>query len=178
MSPATSGVPHSAASGALASRVRAGTRAASGDNGSSAPSRRILQPDLATQGDRGVNFRVGLEQRVERRYESPDSVSVQRKARRHADLRFGVRAAAQRLGEQGPEVREVARDDHSLFLGKRGEVDTIRTSSQVGALADGDRVVSPFTQLPGDLGREMLVEQQLQARSLPGPRARCSLRAR
>jgi hypothetical protein len=55
------------------------------------------------------------------------------------------------------------RDDHSLFLGKRGEVDTIRTSSQVGALADGDRVVSPFTQLPGDLGGKMLVEQQLQA---------------
>jgi hypothetical protein len=42
-------------------------------------------------------------------------------------------------------------------------VDAVRASSQVGALADCDDVVAVFTQLPGDLGREVLVEQQLQA---------------
>ena len=42
-------------------------------------------------------------------------------------------------------------------------MDSIRTSSQVVALADGDGVVSALTQLPGDLGGKMLVEEQLQA---------------
>ncbi len=122
-----------------------------------------MEPDLAAEGDRGVNFRVGLEKRVERRYESSDSVSVQRETRRHAHQTEGRVAPPQRLSEQGPEVREVARYDHSLLLGKRGEVDSIRTSSQVVELADGDGVVSAMTQLPGDLGGKMLVEEQLQA---------------
>jgi hypothetical protein len=34
-------------------------------SGRSAPSR-ILQPDLTAEGDRGIDFRVGLEERVER----------------------------------------------------------------------------------------------------------------
>jgi hypothetical protein len=42
-------------------------------------------------------------------------------------------------------------------------MDTIRTRLHVGAITDGDGVVPLFTQLPGDLGGQMLVEQQLQA---------------
>ena len=104
-----------------------------------------------------------MEERVERRDEPPDPVTVQREARRHAQQAIGARAASQRFVEQRAEVPEVARYDRSLLVSKRSEVDAVRASSEVGALANGDDVVAAFTQLPGDLGREVLVEQQLQA---------------
>jgi len=122
-----------------------------------------LQPDLTAEGDRGIDFGVGLEERVERRDEAPDRVTVERKPRRHAHQAIGARAAPERFGEQRPEVPEIARHDRSLFVMKRREVDAISATSKVAALADCDDVVAVFTQLPGDLGREVLVEQQLQA---------------
>ena len=149
--------------GALAGHRPGGSAVTLGRHTGGSVRRPILQPDLTAEGDRGVDFRVGLEERVERGYESSDRVSVEREACWYADQTVGRCAPAQRVRQQGSEVREVAGDDHSLFLGKRGEVDTIRTSSQVGALADGDGVVSSFAQLPGDRGGEMLVEEQLQA---------------
>jgi hypothetical protein len=106
---------------------------------------------------------VGLEERVEGCYEPPDPITVEREACRHAHQAIGARAASQRLGEQWSEVPEIARYDRSLLVGKRREVDAVRASSQVGALANFDDVVAVFPQLPGDLGREVLVEQQLQA---------------
>jgi hypothetical protein len=124
---------------------------------------RILQPDLTAEGDRGIDFGVGLQERVERRDEPPGPVTVQREARWHAHQAIGARAASQRFGEQRPEVPEITRDDRSLLVRKRREVDAVRASSQVGALANYDDVVAVFMQLPGDLGREVLIEQQLQA---------------
>jgi hypothetical protein len=102
---------------------------------------------------------VGLEQGAKRRYESPDPIAVEREALGHAHQAIGARAAPERLDEQRPEVPEIARYDRSLLVRKRGEVDAIRAPSQVGALADGDDVVAALAQLPGDLGREVLVEQ-------------------
>jgi hypothetical protein len=55
---------------------------------------RILQPDLAAEGDRGIDFGVGLEERVERCDEAPDPITVEREARRHAHQAIGARAAS------------------------------------------------------------------------------------
>src|SRR5450755_1533192 len=104
-----------------------------------------------------------MEKRIKRRYEPPDRIPVERKPRRHAHQAIGAEAAPQRSGEQRPEVPEIARHDRALLVRKRREVEAVRASSQVGALADCDDVVAVFTQLSGDLGREVLVEQQLQA---------------
>jgi DNA-binding CsgD family transcriptional regulator len=67
-------------------------------SGRSAPSR-ILQPNLSAEGDRGIDFGVGLEERDQRRDEAPDLVTVQREARRHVHQAIGARAASQRFGE-------------------------------------------------------------------------------
>jgi hypothetical protein len=121
-----------------------------------------LQPDLAAEGDRGIDVRVGMEKRIKCRDEPPDPITVEREARRHAHQAIGARAAPERFGEQRPEVPEIARCDRSLLVGKRREVDAVSASSQVGALANCD-IVAVFTQLSGDLGGEVLVEQELQA---------------
>lgn len=126
-------------------------------------SSRILQPDLTAEGDRGIDFGLGLEKRVERRDGAADPITVEREALWHAHQARGARAASQRFGEQRPEVPEIARYDRSLLVRKRGEADAVRASSQVAALANCDDIMAVFTQLPGDLGREVLVEQQLQA---------------
>ncbi len=61
--------------------------------------------DLTAEGDRAADFGVGLEERVERRDESPDPVTVERTAGRHADRPVGAPPAPERLGKQRPEVR-------------------------------------------------------------------------
>jgi len=58
---------------------------------------------------------------------------------------IGAGAAPERFGEQRPEVPEIAGYDRSLLVGKRREVDAVRASWQVGALANGDDVVAVFT---------------------------------
>ena len=57
---------------------------------------------------------------------------------------------------------------------------TVRASSQVGALADGDDVMAALAQLSGDLGGEGSSSSSFKQRSLPGidPEIRRGIRDR
>ena len=106
--------------------------------------------------------RVGRKERVQRSDQPTSGLAAEREPPPDANEAVGLRSRAQRLSQQRPEVAEVPRDDHALLGGQGGEVDAVRPSPEVVALADGDHIVPAGAQLPGDLWRKMLVEQQPQ----------------
>ena len=111
---------------------------------------------------RGHAFGGSSEQSVQGVNEAPDLPAAQREPPRHADEPVRPRAGAQRAGEQGAEVAEIPGDDDTPLVGLGGKVHTVRSSPQIVALPHREDVVPTDTQLPGDLGREVLVEQQPQ----------------
>lgn len=142
---------------------------------------RLFEPDLAAEPDRDIRCGVGLQHGVECAHEPSDSVAVEPKAPGHADESVGLGACPKGLGEQRAEVAEVSGDDRALLVRQRCEVDAVRATLEIRAFADGDNVVAAVSQLAGDLGREVLVEQQLQlenasraARHLVSSRALCA----
>jgi hypothetical protein len=54
---------------------------------------------------------MGFEQSGEGRDDPPDPVAAKREPSRHAYETIGLRASAERLGEQRSEISEISRDD-------------------------------------------------------------------
>ena len=127
--------------------------------------RRIIEPDLAAELDDGVGFPVGVEQRGQGQDEPADVLPAQRKTVRDAHDSVGWRAAPHRVGQQGAEVAEIPGDDGPLLLRQRREVDAVRPTPQIGPFPHGDDIVALRSELAGDLGREVLVEEQSQPAS-------------
>lgn len=102
-----------------------------------------------------------MQERVECEHEASDALATQGEASRHTDQAVRDSPTAQALGEQRPVVGEVASHDRPLLVWQAGEVHAVGTSAQAGVLADGDHVMSALAKLSGDLGGDVLVEQQL-----------------
>ena len=127
--------------------------------------RPVFEPDLTASFDDRVHFRARLQESGECPDEPADARPAEGEALRDADDAVGRCAAAQRLGQKRSEVAEVARDDGPLLVGQRCEMDPVGPASQIGPFANRDDVVALGSELAGDLGGEVLVEEQPQADS-------------
>lgn len=97
--------------------------------------------------------------------EDPDAVTMGLKAPGHAHESVGPLPPTQRLGKQRSEVPQISRHNRALLVEHRGEVDAVRPSAELRALANGDDIVTAAAELTSDLWRQMLVKQQLQPES-------------